>query len=171
MGVTRCQWPPLLQAFFNQATYNWWRKCHDDILAIVKKPFFKNFFWIKVLMRSSTPLPLVIHAAFYSKIFLKMSSENWSNLEAILSACPSHYSHCLSEKCHIKLKHGVEVDMTIWWIPSLRHSVTPRLKNPGYAPASVKSTGIFSEQSPVITNKVHPCSFSPSAEGKSRTHA
>ena len=26
--------------------------------------------------------------------------------------------------------HGVEVDMTIWWVAS----VTPPLKNPGYAP-------------------------------------
>ena len=32
--------PPLLQAFFNQTTYNRWRKCHDDNLAIVKKLFF-----------------------------------------------------------------------------------------------------------------------------------
>jgi len=27
--------PLLLQAFFNQTTYNRWRKCHDNILAIV----------------------------------------------------------------------------------------------------------------------------------------
>ena len=54
-----------------------------------------------------------------------MSSENWTNLEAILSACPSHYSHCSSETCHIKLKHGLEVAMTIWWVPLLWHSVNP----------------------------------------------
>ena len=30
--------PPVLQAFFNKTTYDRWRKCHDDILAIVKKP-------------------------------------------------------------------------------------------------------------------------------------
>ena len=35
---------PLLQAFFNQTTHNRWRKCHDDILAIVKKSFFLHFF-------------------------------------------------------------------------------------------------------------------------------
>ena len=75
----------------------------------LKSPFFLTFFLIKVLMRSSTPLPL----AFYLKIFRKISSENWTNLEAILHACPSHYSHCSSETCHIKPKHGVEVDMTI----------------------------------------------------------
>ena len=56
-GVLGCPWPPLLQAFFNQTTYNRWRKCHDDTLAIV----------------------------------------------------------------------------TIWWVPSLWHSVTPPLENPGYA--------------------------------------
>ena len=35
---------PLLQALFNQKTYNMWREYHVDILAIVKKPFFLNFF-------------------------------------------------------------------------------------------------------------------------------
>ena len=30
-----------------------------------------------------------------------------------------------SETCHIKPKHGVEVDMTIWWVPSLWHNVIP----------------------------------------------
>ena len=44
-GVRGCPWPTLLQDFFNQTTHNWWRKCHDDILAIVKKPFFLNFFF------------------------------------------------------------------------------------------------------------------------------
>ena len=34
---------PLLQAFFNQTTYNRWRKCHNNILAIAKKPFFLTF--------------------------------------------------------------------------------------------------------------------------------
>ena len=56
---------PLLQALFNQTTFKRWRKCHYDILAIVKKPFFLLFFLIKVLMRSSTPLQLAIPAAFY----------------------------------------------------------------------------------------------------------
>ena len=31
--------PPVLQDFFNQTTYNSWRECHDDILAIVEEPF------------------------------------------------------------------------------------------------------------------------------------
>ena len=31
---------PPLQAFFNQTTYNRWKKRLDDILAIVKRPFF-----------------------------------------------------------------------------------------------------------------------------------
>ena len=34
-GVLGCPWRPLLQGFFNQTTYNRWRKCHDDIMAIV----------------------------------------------------------------------------------------------------------------------------------------
>ena len=48
-GVLGCPWPPLLQAFLNQTTYNRWQKCHDNILAIqLKIPFFKNvFFYIK----------------------------------------------------------------------------------------------------------------------------
>ena len=45
---------------------------------LLKSPFLKLCFWIKVLMRSSTPLPLVIHADFYLKIFWKMSSEKWN---------------------------------------------------------------------------------------------
>ena len=36
---------PFCKPFFNQTTYNRWRKCHDDILAIVKRPFFKTFFF------------------------------------------------------------------------------------------------------------------------------
>ena len=37
--------PPLtLSAFFNQTTYNRWRKRHDNIFAIVKKAFFKICF-------------------------------------------------------------------------------------------------------------------------------
>jgi len=36
---------PPFASLFNQTTYNRWRKCHDDILAIVKKPFFSNFFF------------------------------------------------------------------------------------------------------------------------------
>ena len=35
---------PLLQAYFNQTTYNRWQKCHDDVLAKVKKPFFFKLF-------------------------------------------------------------------------------------------------------------------------------
>ena len=35
IGVARVPVTPLLQAFFNQTTYKRWRKCHDDILAIV----------------------------------------------------------------------------------------------------------------------------------------
>ena len=36
-GVLGCPWPPLLQTFLNQTTYNIvrWQKCHDDILSIV----------------------------------------------------------------------------------------------------------------------------------------
>lgn len=33
---------------------------------------------------------------------------------------------------------GGENDMTIWWVPSIWHSVqTPSLKNPGYAPDTI----------------------------------
>ena len=64
-----CKGVALLLVFFNQTTHNRWRKCHDDILAIVKRPFFKNFF--------------------------------------------------------LNQKHCVEDNMTIWWVPSLWHSVTP----------------------------------------------
>ena len=37
-GVLGCPWPPPFCKPF--LTYNRWRKCHDDILTIVKKPFF-----------------------------------------------------------------------------------------------------------------------------------
>ena len=49
-GVLGCPWPPLLQAFFNHTTYNRWRKCHDDILAIV------IIWWVPSLWHSVTPL-------------------------------------------------------------------------------------------------------------------
>ena len=41
-----------------------------------------------------------------------------------------------SKTCHknIKLKHGMEINMTIWRVPSLWQSATPPLKNSGYAP-------------------------------------
>ena len=45
---------PLLQAFFNQSTYNRWRKCHDDILAIVKKPYFWTFFFNQSIFASGS---------------------------------------------------------------------------------------------------------------------
>ena len=48
-GVLGCPWPHLLQAFFNQTTYNRWRKCHDDTLAIV------TIWWIPSLWQSVTP--------------------------------------------------------------------------------------------------------------------
>ena len=63
----------ILEAFFNQTTYNRWRKCNDDILATVKKALFLKLF-------------------FFNQ------------------------------------KHDVEVDMTILWVPSLWHSVTPLWK-------------------------------------------
>ena len=50
-GVLGCPWPPLLQAFFNKTTYNMWRKCHDDILAIV------TIRWVPSLWHSVTPPP------------------------------------------------------------------------------------------------------------------
>ena len=37
--------PPFLKPFLTKQTYNKWGKCHDDILAIVKKLFFLNFFF------------------------------------------------------------------------------------------------------------------------------
>ena len=48
-GVLGCPWPHLLQAFFNQTTYNRWRKCHDDTLAMV------TIWWIPSLWQSVTP--------------------------------------------------------------------------------------------------------------------
>ena len=42
---------PLSQALFNQTTYNRWRKCHDDILAIV------TIWWVLSLSHSVTPPP------------------------------------------------------------------------------------------------------------------
>ena len=51
--------PPLLQAFFNQTTYNKWRKCHDDILAIVKKPCFKLFLIKNTAWRSTYATPMI----------------------------------------------------------------------------------------------------------------
>ena len=51
-GVLGCPWPPLLKAFFNQTTYNRWRKCHDDTLAIV------TIWWVPSLWHSVTPPPL-----------------------------------------------------------------------------------------------------------------
>ena len=110
-------------------------------------------------MRSSTPLPLVIHSAFYWKIFWRTSSENWTNLEAILKPCPSHYSHCSFETCHIKLKHCVEVDKAIWWVPSLWHSATPPLKNLGYAPVIYHydySVVILSSLGHILACTYHP---------------
>ena len=47
-----------------------------------------------------------------------------------------------SETCHIKPKHDVEVDMTIWWIPSLWHSVTPPLKISWLRPCFVLSADL-----------------------------
>ena len=41
---------PLLQASFNQTTYNRWRKCHDDTLAMV------TIWWVPSLWHSVTPL-------------------------------------------------------------------------------------------------------------------
>ena len=38
-----------------------------------------------------------------------------------------------------------ENDMTICWVPSLWHSVTPALKNPGYAP-DLGIAGIFVQE-------------------------
>ena len=67
-GVLGCPWPPPFASLFNLTTYNRWRKFHDNILAIVTKPFFLNFF--------------------------------------------------------LNQKHGLEIDMTIWWVPPLWHSVT-----------------------------------------------
>ena len=49
-GVLGCPWPPLLQAFFNQTTYNRSQKCHDDTLAIV------TIWWVPSLWHSVTPL-------------------------------------------------------------------------------------------------------------------
>ena len=39
-GGSRRSLDPPFQAVFNQTTHKGWRKCHDDILAIVKKLFF-----------------------------------------------------------------------------------------------------------------------------------
>ena len=45
---------------------------------------------------------------------------------------------------------GGENDMTIWWVPSIWHTVTPppRLKNPGYAPVKgqIKIISIFIDE-------------------------
>ena len=35
---------PVTPPFASQTTYNRRRKCHDDILAIIEKPFLKKFF-------------------------------------------------------------------------------------------------------------------------------
>ena len=61
-----------------------------------------------------------------------MSSENWTTLEAVSLVLPTTLT---AHPKHVKPKQGVEVDMTIWWVPSLWHSVTLPLRNPGYAPA------------------------------------
>ena len=94
-------------------------------------------------MRSSTPN---CHSSstppFIQRYFKRWAGENWTNLEAILQACPSHYSHCSSETCQIKPKHGLEVNMTIWWVPPLWHSVSPPLKNSGYAPGAHTCTTV-----------------------------
>ena len=48
-GVLGCPWPSLLQAFFNQTTYNRWRKCHDDTQVI------ETICWVTSLWHSVTP--------------------------------------------------------------------------------------------------------------------
>ena len=42
--------PPFCKPFFNQTTYNRWRKCHDDTLAIV------TIWWVPSLWHCVTPL-------------------------------------------------------------------------------------------------------------------
>ena len=101
--VLGCSWPPLGRPSFEQTTCN---------IQVAKTPW-------QCLGRKSH-----CWKAHFFKICFFLGAIYFVGL-----SCPL-YSHCSSQNCNIKPNmHGVDVDMTIWWVTS----VTPPLKSPGYA--------------------------------------